>query len=206
MRIPSISNPDSKSNWGIWGVIIGAIGASICCIGPLVLLTLGVTGAWVGSLAAFDAYRPYFMLLTLGFLGFAYYRVYRKPKDNCETDRCATPDKDRRNRIALWTVTVLALGLLSFPYLAPGLANVGKNTTTANISTEKVVLTVNGMTCGGCALTTQKSLEKVNGVISAEVTYDPPQAVVTYDPNKVKTEDLTNVTTNVGYPSTVHNQ
>jgi MerT mercuric transport protein len=41
--------------------ILSAIGASICCVGPLVLLALGVSGAWIGSLTALEPYRPIFI-------------------------------------------------------------------------------------------------------------------------------------------------
>ena len=35
--------------------IIAAIGASVCCVGPLLLLALGIGGAWIGNLAALHA-------------------------------------------------------------------------------------------------------------------------------------------------------
>ena len=40
--------------------ILAAIGASVCCVGPLVLLALGIGGAWIGNLAALEPYRPAF--------------------------------------------------------------------------------------------------------------------------------------------------
>lgn len=204
----NINITGSKRNWGIIGVIIGAIGASICCVGPLVLLALGIGGAWVGSLSAFDAYRPIFSIVTLGFLGYAFYRVYRKPKEaECAPgSACATPRGNRFNKVSLWIVTVFALGLLAFPYVAPSLANAGQNAEVSDISAQKVELQVNGMTCGGCAVTAQKSLENVEGVISAQVSFDESKAVVTYDPDKVKVEDLTDATAKVGYPSTVQHK
>lgn len=213
MQNPSVFKPKSGSKLGITGAVIGAIGASICCIGPLVLLALGIGGAWVGSLAAFDAYRPIFSLLTLGFLGFAFYRVYRKPKaEECAPGSyCEHPKSNRIIKISLWVVTVLALGLLSFPYVAPGLAKAGQPhqgsyaQAATEVSAEKVTFTVHNMTCGGCALTVQKSLATLDGVISAETTFEPSQAVVTYDSNKVDVEDLINATTNAGYPSEIQN-
>ena len=49
--------------------VLAAIGASVCCVGPLVLLALGIGGTWVGSLTAMEPYRPIFIALTLLFLG-----------------------------------------------------------------------------------------------------------------------------------------
>ncbi len=36
------------------GSVIGAVLASSCCIVPLLLVTLGVSGAWIGSLSALE--------------------------------------------------------------------------------------------------------------------------------------------------------
>jgi mercuric ion transport protein len=57
------------------GVAAG-IGASVCCVGPLALLALGVSGAWIGNLTALEPYRPLFIGLTLVFLGLAFLRLY----------------------------------------------------------------------------------------------------------------------------------
>lgn len=40
--------------------VLAAIGASVCCVGPLMLLALGIGGSWVGSLTAMEPYRPLF--------------------------------------------------------------------------------------------------------------------------------------------------
>ena len=63
------TQPKRHGKWGVIGAIAAAIAASGCCIGPLVLAVLGVSGAWVGNLTAFEPYRPIFMTLTLGLLG-----------------------------------------------------------------------------------------------------------------------------------------
>ncbi|MCB0261522.1 MAG: mercuric transporter MerT family protein [Calditrichia bacterium] len=163
----AIWNREKAGKWGIFGVIVGAIGASICCIGPLVLLALGIGGSWAGNLAAFETYRPIFMGITFVFLGFAYYQVYKKPKTEecCDTDgQCATPQRKKFMKTTLWIVTVLSLGLVAFPYLAPSLTAAVQNAPPPSISPQKVVLTVHSMTCGGCALTVQQSLVKVDGV------------------------------------------
>ena len=68
---------------------------------------------------------------------------------------------------------------------------------------ETVTLNVKGMTCGHCVMAVKKSLEAVEGVLSAEVTLAPPRAVVTYDPSRASVERLTGATGNEGYPSGV---
>jgi mercuric ion transport protein len=98
---------------------LAAIGASVCCIGPLVLLALGIGGAWVGSLTALEPYRPLFIGLTLLFLGLAFRRLYLVPQVCAPGTPCADPRTIKRQRATFWTVGVLLLGLLAVPWLAP---------------------------------------------------------------------------------------
>jgi mercuric ion transport protein len=108
-----------SGNGFLFAGIISAIGASICCVGPLVLLALGVSGAWIGSLTALEPYRPIFIGLTLLFLGFAFYRLYLVRPACSPESACANPRTLRRQRVAFWIVTVLVLGLIAAPWVAP---------------------------------------------------------------------------------------
>ena len=65
------------------GGILGAIAASSCCIAPLVLFSLGISGAWIGNLTALAPYQPYFIAATLACLGYGYWLVYRRKKIAC---------------------------------------------------------------------------------------------------------------------------
>ena len=108
-----------KENGFLIAGILSAIGASICCIGPLVLLALGISGAWIGSLTALEPYRPIFIGLTLLFLGFAFYRLYLVRPSCSPESACATPRTLRRQRVAFWIVAVLVLSLIAVPWIAP---------------------------------------------------------------------------------------
>lgn len=102
------------------GGIIAALGASSCCILPLVLFSLGVSGAWIGNLTALAPYQPAFFAAALVFIGFGFWRVYRRPAPACADGRvCARPGSTRMTKIGLWAATVLVLGAVSFPYTAP---------------------------------------------------------------------------------------
>ncbi|MFQ5774386.1 MAG: mercuric transporter MerT family protein [Kiloniellaceae bacterium] len=103
------------------GSALGALAMSSCCIVPLVLFSLGITGAWIGNLAALYPYKAYFFIATAGFLGGGFYMAYRKPKAaDCEAGRyCATALSERINKVVLWASTVLVLAALGFPYYAP---------------------------------------------------------------------------------------
>jgi mercuric ion transport protein len=98
--------------------ILAAIGASVCCVGPLVLLALGVGGAWIGSLTVMEPYRPIFIGLTLLFLGLTFHKLYLVPQVCVPGTPCADPRTIKRQRLTLWIVAVLLLGLLAVPSLA----------------------------------------------------------------------------------------
>ena len=98
---------------------LAAIGASVCCVGPLVLLALGIGGAWIGSLTALEPYRPIFIGMTLVFVGLAFRRLYLLPQA-CEPGTlCANPQIIRRQRLIFWLLTMLLLALLAVPSVVP---------------------------------------------------------------------------------------
>ena len=89
--------------------VVAAIGASVCCVGPLALLTLGIGGAWIANLTALEPLRPWFIAATLVFLGLAFRRLYLQPQV-CEPGAaCAEPIVLKRQRLIFW---VVALALL----------------------------------------------------------------------------------------------
>lgn len=117
--VEGTDQPD-RSRIAATGGVIGAILASSCCILPLVLVTLGASGAWIGNLAALEPYKPLFALVTIGFLGFGFWQVYRKPKVVCEDGSyCATPASSRVTKTALWVAAVLIALALSIDFWAP---------------------------------------------------------------------------------------
>ena len=98
---------------------LAAIVASVCCVGPLVLLTLGISGAWISNLTAFEPYRPILIGATLIFLGLAFRKLYLVPQSCEPEDACANPTTWRNQRIVFWAVTVFLAILLAFPWYAP---------------------------------------------------------------------------------------
>ncbi len=113
------------TGWIAAGGILGAIGASSCCILPLVLFSLGAGGAWLGNLAALSPYQPIFIAITLGFLGYGFYAVYWKAKKACaDGAACARPLPNRIVKSALWIATALVAAAIAFPYVAPWLLGI----------------------------------------------------------------------------------
>jgi mercuric ion transport protein len=97
---------------------LAAILASTCCLGPLVLVALGLSGAWIGNLTLLEPYRPFFIAGALVALFFAGRRIFR-PAQACQLGEvCAVPRTRRIYKIAFGIVAVLVLVALIFPYLA----------------------------------------------------------------------------------------
>jgi len=111
--------PTLKVKGSLVAGVLAAIGASVCCVGPLVLLTLGIGGAWIANLTALEPLRPWMIAATLLFLGLAFRRLYLQPQV-CEPGAvCAEPIVLKRQRQIFWVVALALLALLSVPWLAP---------------------------------------------------------------------------------------
>eukprot|EP00913_Durusdinium_trenchii_P005615 g5233.t1 len=174
------------------GTLVSAVLASACCWLPLVLLAVGVSGA--GIAATLEAYRPLFMVVTVGFLGAAFYFTYRPKKtvanaggDCCATepaagDDCCAPAGKRRfklqtmNKVMLWVVTVLAVAFLAFPsYVGALFADNAAAVVTPDM--KQAVFKIDGMTCEGCSVTVAKAISGVAGVDGVEVSYENREAL-----------------------------
>ena len=119
MRDQTIISADRKRSVAATGSVMGAVLASSCCIGPLVLISLGVGGAWVSNLTALKQYQPLFVVVTAGFLGYGFWRVYGNSNQACDEDTCATPTSNRIVKVALWAATGLVVAALTTDYWAP---------------------------------------------------------------------------------------
>ena len=98
---------------------IAGILASVCCVGPLVLVLAGIGGAWVSTLVAFEPYRLYFLTAAAIALGFAWRRIYRPAAECAPGEVCAIPTVRRGQKIAFWLVTVFVVAAGLSPYAAP---------------------------------------------------------------------------------------
>lgn len=112
---------EKTSRLPLIGGVIAAIAASLCCVGPLVLVMLGIGGAWVSNLAVFEPFRPYFLGVAVIFLFFAWKKIYRATAAAACTpgSLCAMPQANRIYKGLFWIVAALVALALVFPYLAP---------------------------------------------------------------------------------------
>lgn len=114
---PKTEAPQGKKliGFGLVGAVISGFLASACCIGPLLLVFLGIGSA--GALTALEPYRPIMMVLTFLFLGLAFYVTYRKPKVAGEVSDCCSPRRKKVQKIMLWIATLFSLAMLFSPQI-----------------------------------------------------------------------------------------
>jgi mercuric ion transport protein len=102
------------------GGLLGALAASSCCILPLVLFGLGVSGAWIGNFTRLAPYQPWFIGATAAFLGYGYWLVYRSSQLACaDGAACARPLPNRIVKAGLILATILVLAALGLDFIAP---------------------------------------------------------------------------------------
>jgi len=102
------------------GGALAAIVASACCLGPLALVAMGISGAWISNLAVFEPYRPYAIAVALLCMVLAYRTIYATPApEACEPGTlCAIPQTRRIYKTLFWVVSAMVLVALGFPYTA----------------------------------------------------------------------------------------
>ena len=98
---------------------LAAILASTCCLGPLVLITLGFSGAWIANLTALEPYRPVFIGVALVALLMAWRRIWRTPTGCAPGEVCASLQVKRGYKALYSAVTLLVALALAYPYAAP---------------------------------------------------------------------------------------
>lgn len=112
-------NPGDQS--GVGALLIGGLAAllvSTCCLAPLALVTLGISGAWIGSLSAMAAYQPLFIGAALVALFFAGKRIWRPAVLCAPGEVCALPRVNRAYKLFFVAVCALLLIALIFPFMA----------------------------------------------------------------------------------------
>ncbi len=119
MRVESAKSGSDQTGSG--ALLVGglaAILASTCCLGPLILVALGLSGAWIANLTLLEPYRPFFIAGALVALFFAGRRIFR-PARSCQPGEvCAVPRTRRIYKIIFGIVSALVLVALVYPYVA----------------------------------------------------------------------------------------
>ena len=109
------------------GSLLGAIAASTCCVLPVILFALGISGAWISNLVSLARYKPFFIVLSLVFIGTGFWMVYFKPQiliPKVQSTSCYRPFPEKTIKIMLWFSVIIILIVFLIPYIAPFLLGV----------------------------------------------------------------------------------
>lgn len=205
----------------VGGAVAAGFLASLCCIGPLLFVVLGV-GAF-GAATFLESARPFLLGGSVLMLAVAFYWIYLRRTEECVPGgACATKPINRAGRLGLWMASFAVLVFALMPYVAGPLAAKISEKKTANAQsnqdaccvaqkagkaaaiapapgTELATFKVQGMTCISCETTIKLALERTPGVLRADVSYDRGAATVEYDPKKTTPAKLRDAINNTGY-------
>ncbi|MBA3711357.1 MAG: cation transporter [Pyrinomonadaceae bacterium] len=199
-----------RESLAIGGAVLAALGASLCCTGPLLFVAFGISA--FGAVAAFEFTRPYLLWSAVLALTFGFYRAYFRREACAPGEACATKPISPASRVELWAASVAVLALALSPYYAGTLARrMTGMPATAGASSQaaapqraaaaRATFKVSGMTCAGCETTIKLALERAPGVSRSEVSYDRGEAVVEYDAHVTTPEKLCEAINETGYPA-----
>lgn len=121
---PSSTNDRAPGTvgWFAAGGLLGGVLASTCCVLPLALLSLGVSGAWIGQLTALAPYQPIFLAVAALLVGVGFWRIHGPPARRCATDGACAHGPSRATRAGLWLATLLVGAAVAADLLVPLLA------------------------------------------------------------------------------------
>jgi len=197
-----------KENVFIGGAVFAAIASSLCCVLPLVAVLFGV-GAF-GAASAFDTLRPYLLVLAFTALAFSFYRIYFRREECAEGEACATKPVNKINQLFLWVGLLVISAFALAPYYTGYLMAAAGNSQSSNeamtvVSSEEnqanksVIIEVEGMTCAGCEPHINETLKKLNGVVSAEASYEKKNVKVVYNSKQISLEQIKKAIDEIGY-------
>jgi len=177
------------------GSILAAFFASLCCIGPIVFAILGLGG--VSVFIALETYRPYFIALSIVFLGISFYLTYRKREIICEDGSCIIQRGSKWSKISLWTITFIVGIFIVFPSLNFRTNSVASDSPGSQLT--EATIPVEGMTCTSCNVAVETAVKKLAGIHSIEADFKGKSAVVIYDEQKVSLIEITAAINKLGY-------
>jgi len=177
--------------------ILSALFASVCCLGPVLLILLGLGGLGVGALIG--RYHWWFIGAAIGLLTYAW-RSYFKEKRRCTTAHCEMASGQTTKWTLLLASAVVAtfVGLNVYTYASQGRTNaIPHSSSVASLATVKIP--VEGMTCFTCELTVESSLKRLPGVQEADAKVTEEAAYVRYDSSRVSLDELIAAINKTGY-------
>ncbi|WP_144605289.1 mercuric transport protein MerTP [Algoriphagus algorifonticola] len=185
--------------------ILTAFSASLCCITPLLALIAG-TGSFASSFSWLDPLRPFFVFITLGVLGFAWFQKLKpnQPIDcDCEEEG---PIDFLQGKKFLSLVTIIACFLLAFPLFADRFYpenNQSNQLFTDQKNLQMIEFSVDGMTCSGCEQHVDVKVKQLPGIIQINTSYSQSNTVIQFDPNQTEVSEIEKAILSTGYKASL---
>jgi copper chaperone CopZ len=180
-----------------------AIGASLCCITPVLAVLAGSTG-FASSFSWIEPFRPYLITLTVLVLAYASWDKLNPKKQEiqcaCEPDEAGKVSFSYSTTFLVF-VSVFSAVMLSFPYWGDALI---KSERTQSVVTNKSdlfkkTIQIKGMTCGSCEATVEKVAMDIEGVVSAKASTKNKNAVIEFDKSKTDMHTIMKAIATTGY-------
>lgn len=109
----------SRSAAGLAGAALVALTSVACWSVPLILVSIGITGAWMSTFTLLAPYKSLLIGASLVCLAYAWFSIYRPQGADGHEAPCVAPPGSRMSRALFWLVSALVLGAIVSPYLVP---------------------------------------------------------------------------------------
>jgi mercuric ion transport protein len=183
--------------------MLAAITASLCCITPVLALIAGTSGI-ASTFSWIEPFRPYLIGLTILVLGFAWYQKLKLQKEiDCECEADEKP-KFIQSKSFLGIVTVFAIVMLTFPnYSGIFYPNTEKQIIVVDKSDIKTTeFKISGMTCVSCEAHVNHEVNKLNGIVNSQTSYENGNAIIVFDKTKTNETEIEKAINTTGYKVT----
>ncbi len=182
--------------------ILSAILASACCVGPLLLIAIGL-----GSGAAFvGRYHWFFLIGGIVVLTWAWAK-YLREKTVCDCEHRKMEGR-QTGMFTLLVATIIVIGFaglnISRYVFANPASSKQEQPTAPGLS--RAVIPVEGMSCATCEIVVRTALKRVNGVKSTHVSVATKTATIDYDPSKTDPQQLVTAINSTGYQASLPQQ
>lgn len=203
-EFPSMDKRKTPNAKGWIGAgLVAALGASMCCITPLLAIMAGTSGI-AASFSWLEPLRPHLIGLTALVLGFAWYQQLKAVKhEDCACEM--TPKQNfMQSKAFLSLITIFAAAMLAFPSYAhvfyPQIQSQQTNADKSNIQT--VEIKVKGMTCAGCEGHVNSEVNKLPGILKVRTSYANGNTWVQFDKTKTDVKEIEKAVLATGYKVT----
>lgn len=181
--------------------VLSAIASSLCCILPVLALLAG-TSSIASVFSWIEPFRPFLIILTILIIGFAW---YQRLKTNKQVDCVCGENSNKisfiQSKTFLALVTLLSVIAISFPhysrYFFPEKEKV--KVISYKPAIKSVEFKIKGMTCKSCEEEVKYEVNKLNGILFAEVSYENKNATINFDSLKTNESAIKNAINATGY-------